>query len=47
MLPESIIRLRLEGSGGGRLGKGGDTVSWPIARLADGGEVDLSVAESA
>lgn len=47
LLPESIHSLRLEGSGGGRLGKGGDTVSWPIARLVDGGEADLRVAEAA
>lgn len=46
VLPESIRRLRLEGSGGGRLGKGGDTVSWPLAKLAAGGETDLSVAEA-
>ena len=44
VLPRSIRSLRLEGSGGGRLGKNGDTVSWPVARLADGGETDLSVA---
>ena len=46
VLPESIRSLRLEGSGGGRLGKGGDAVSWPIARLADGSKVDLGVAEA-
>lgn len=45
LLAESIHSLRLEGSGGGRLGKGGDRVSWPIARLADGSEVNLGVAE--
>lgn len=44
VLPESIRSLRVEGSGGGRLGKSGDTVSWPVARLASGGETDLSVA---
>jgi galactose mutarotase-like enzyme len=47
VLPESICSLRLEGSGAGRLGKGGDTVSWPIARLVDCGETDLRVAEAA
>jgi galactose mutarotase-like enzyme len=46
ILPNSIDSLRLEGSGGNRLGKGGDTVSWPIARLAAGGETDLSLAKS-
>jgi len=40
----SIKTLRLEGSGGGRLGKPGDTVPWPIARLADGSRTDLSLA---
>ena len=38
--------LRLEGSGGGRLGKSGDTVAWPIAKLANGSRVDLSVADA-
>lgn len=47
VLPESIQALRVEGSGGGRLGKSGDTVGWPVARLAAGGEADLSVALSA
>lgn len=44
VLPESIRTLQVEGSGGGRLGKNGDTVSWPVARLARGGETDLSTA---
>jgi galactose mutarotase-like enzyme len=46
VLPRSIDTLRLEGSGGGRLGKGGDTVSWPVATLANGSQCDLSVAQS-
>src|SRR5579871_2274880 len=46
VLPESIKTLRLEGSGAGRLGKGGDLVSWPMARMKDGSAVDLSVADS-
>jgi galactose mutarotase-like enzyme len=45
-LPESIKRLRVEGSGGGRLGKGDDVVAWPFARLAGGGQVDLRIAET-
>jgi len=45
VLPNSIHSLRLEGSRGNRLGKGGDTVSWPVARLAAGGETDLSIAQ--
>ncbi|MGD0789182.1 MAG: hypothetical protein ABR898_14460 [Terracidiphilus sp.] len=44
-LPESIHTLLLEGSGGGRLGKGGDKVSWPLASLVTGGTTDLSVAQ--
>jgi galactose mutarotase-like enzyme len=44
VLPASIHALRLEGSGGNRLGKRGDTVDWPVAALADGGKTDLSVA---
>ena len=43
-LPASISTLRLEGSGGNRLGKHGDTVAWPVARLASGSETDLSRA---
>jgi galactose mutarotase-like enzyme len=46
VLPESIRALRLEGSGGNRLGRNGDTVQWPIAALADGSQTDLSVAQS-
>lgn len=46
VLPPSIQTLRVEGSGGGRLGKNGDTVSWPVAALAGGGSADLSVAQS-
>ena len=46
ILPDSIKSLRLEGSGGNRLGKSGDTVSWPIASLSGGGETDLSFAQS-
>ncbi|MGD0733934.1 MAG: hypothetical protein ABR976_02260 [Terracidiphilus sp.] len=44
VLPASIKTLRLEGSGGGRLGKAGDTISWPIASLTDGSQTDLSLA---
>ncbi len=44
LLPASIQSLRLEGSGGERLGKGGDTVAWPIAKLAGGGKTDLGIA---
>jgi galactose mutarotase-like enzyme len=47
VLPESIKMLRLEGSGGGRLGKSGDAVSWPLAKLTSGGETDLSLAQGA
>jgi galactose mutarotase-like enzyme len=47
VLPTSINALRLEGSGGGRLGKGGYQVDWPIAMLADGSSTDLSVAQGA
>ncbi|WP_348263749.1 hypothetical protein P8935_04115 [Telmatobacter sp. DSM 110680] len=46
VLPESIKSLRLEGSGDNRLGKGGDTITWPIAKLADGNSADLSLVEA-
>jgi galactose mutarotase-like enzyme len=45
-LPETIKTLRLEGSGGGRLGAAGSSVTWPIATLALGGSAKLNVAES-
>lgn len=45
ILPDSIRSLRVEGSGGKRLGKNDDTVAWPIARLANGAEADLSQVE--
>lgn len=45
-LPGSITKLRLEGSGGGRLGSNGDTVAWPVASLAGGGETNLSLAQA-
>lgn len=45
VLPDSVRALRLEGSGGGRLGKSGDRVAWPIAALIGGGHTDLSLAE--
>jgi galactose mutarotase-like enzyme len=44
-IPHSIHMLRLEGSGGSRLGRNGDAVTWPEAFLADGSRADLSVAE--
>ena len=45
VLRGSIERLRLEGSGGERLGWNGDSVSWPVAVLADGNDCDLSIAQ--
>jgi galactose mutarotase-like enzyme len=45
LLPQSITNLRLEGSGGGRLGKSDDSVIWPIATLVDGSRSDLSLAQ--
>lgn len=47
VLPKPIRTLRLEGSGGARLGKSGDTIMWPIAKLAGGGTTDLSLAADA
>jgi galactose mutarotase-like enzyme len=45
VLPDSIREFHVESSGGDRLGKRGDLVSWPIATLADDSEVDLSLAQ--
>jgi galactose mutarotase-like enzyme len=44
VLPETVQSLRLEGSAAGRLGKGGDAVAWPMARLSDGSQVDMRIA---
>jgi galactose mutarotase-like enzyme len=41
-LPHSIQKLCVEGSRNHRLGRRGDQVNWPIARLPVGGEDDLS-----
>lgn len=45
LLPASIAEMRLEGSGGNRLGAAGDTVSWPVATLANGSRTDLSLVQ--
>jgi galactose mutarotase-like enzyme len=45
VLPPSIQKLRLEGSGGDRLGKNGDGVDWPHARLVNGEVTDLSIGQ--
>lgn len=47
VFPKSIRSMQLEWSGSGRLGKGGDSVPWPIATLVDGRIADLGVAEAA
>ncbi len=46
-LPESLTQLRVEGSGGARLGASGSAVCWPIATLADGSKADLRIAQPA
>jgi galactose mutarotase-like enzyme len=46
-LPLSVNHLRLEGSGGGRLGNGNATVQWPMAQLADGSTSDLRLVQPA
>jgi galactose mutarotase-like enzyme len=46
-LPPSVKTLRLEGSGGNRLGVQGDSIDWPLATLADGSTTDLSIAAGA
>jgi galactose mutarotase-like enzyme len=44
-LPETITTLRLEGSGGGRLGAPGASVQWPVATMANGGYTKLNIAQ--
>jgi galactose mutarotase-like enzyme len=46
ILPDSIHSLRLEGSGANRLGKNGDMVDWPVAKLSGGGTTDLRIAQA-
>ena len=46
-LPGSVETLHLEGSGGNRLGKNGDTILWPIAELMDGTSEDLRITQHA
>jgi galactose mutarotase-like enzyme len=46
VLPPSVKEVKVEGSNGNRLGANGDTVAWPVARLADGTKADLSVVQS-
>jgi len=45
VLPDSIRSVKVEGSGGGRLGKSGDSTTWPHAELASGGSADLNVVD--
>ncbi len=42
LLPESVHTLRVEGSGGKRLGQSGASVDWPVAKLANGSTANLS-----
>jgi galactose mutarotase-like enzyme len=42
VLPDSVHTLRLEDSGGNRLGSNGDEKQWPIAEQTDGAKTDLS-----
>jgi galactose mutarotase-like enzyme len=44
-LPSSIHSVKVEGSGGERLGKSGASVAWPVAELPGGGTADLSVVD--
>lgn len=44
VLRSSIKAVRVEDSGGGRLGKRGDLVTWPVATLANGCRSNLSLA---
>lgn len=45
-LPGSVKSLQLEYSRGNRLGSRGDTVAWPLARLADGLQHNLSQVQA-
>ena len=45
LLPSTVRSLKVEGSGGERLGKSGASVTWPVAELAACGTADLSVVD--
>lgn len=45
LLPSTIEKMLVEGSGGNRLGPHGTTVQWPIALLSNGSHTDLSAAQ--
>ena len=50
VLPPSIQKVRVQGSGGGRLTEKTrecDAVGWPVATLADGSKDDLSLTKAA
>lgn len=46
VLPSGVQTVHLEDSRGNRLGVRGDTVAWPMAKLSDGGQDDLSRAHA-
>jgi galactose mutarotase-like enzyme len=46
VLPPEVQTLKVEGSGHNRLGDHGDTIAWPMAKLADGTEWDLRRARA-
>lgn len=46
LLPTSISEMRVEGSGGDRLGPRGSIVRWPVTRLDDGTNTDLSQSQA-
>lgn len=45
-IPASIAKMRVEGSGGGRLDGTNGHVAWPQAKLAEGGTTDLRVVQA-
>jgi galactose mutarotase-like enzyme len=45
-LPESVTTLRVESSGGDRLGGADDVIDWPHASVAGDGRTDLRVVQS-
>jgi len=45
VMPKTIESLKVEGSGGKRLGENGNAVAWPIAKLRAGGTADLSLVD--
>jgi galactose mutarotase-like enzyme len=46
VLPQSVTTMRIEGSGGDRLGVADDIIDWPHASVSGNGRTDLRIVQS-